>query len=44
MSSTYQENAPLNLSAMFNDLVEGLMPFPLNIPGTEHHTDVCVEI
>lgn len=31
------DNSPLNLSAMFNDLVEGLMSFPLNIPGTAHH-------
>nr|QNS30008.1 cytochrome P450 [Nothapodytes nimmoniana] len=31
------ENAPLKIGDMFNDLVEGLMSFPLNIPGTAHH-------
>ncbi|XP_017217886.2 beta-amyrin 16-alpha-hydroxylase CYP87D16 [Daucus carota subsp. sativus] len=36
------ENAPLKLSDMFNDLVEGLMSFPLNIPGTAHHK--CLKI
>lgn len=49
------QNAPLNLNDMFNDLVEGLMSFPLNIPGTAHHkclkvntkaniTHVCVSV
>lgn len=36
------ENAPLKLSDMFNDLVEGLMSFPLNIPGTAHHK--CLKV
>ncbi|KAK3043114.1 hypothetical protein RJ639_000003 [Escallonia herrerae] len=36
------EKAPLKLSDMFNDLVEGLMSFPLNIPGTAHHK--CLKI
>nr|ABZ89191.1 putative protein [Coffea canephora] len=36
------ENAPLNISEMFKDLVEGLMSFPINIPGTAHHK--CLQI
>ncbi|KAL3838123.1 hypothetical protein ACJIZ3_022714 [Penstemon smallii] len=36
------ENAPLNISEMFRDLVEGLMSFPINIPGTSHHK--CLQI
>lgn len=36
------ENAPLKLSDMFNELVEGLMSFPLNIPGTAHHK--CLKV
>ncbi|CAK9162300.1 unnamed protein product [Ilex paraguariensis] len=36
------ENAPLRMSDMFRDLVEGLMSFPLNIPGTAHHK--CLQI
>ncbi|KAL7147000.1 hypothetical protein ABFS83_06G079100 [Erythranthe nasuta] len=31
------ENAPLKMSDMFRDLVEGLMSFPINLPGTSHH-------
>ncbi|KAL0401400.1 UNVERIFIED_CONTAM: cytochrome, partial [Sesamum latifolium] len=31
------ENAPLKISDMFRDLVEGLMSFPINLPGTAHH-------
>ncbi|KAM7532206.1 hypothetical protein LguiB_035616 [Lonicera macranthoides] len=31
------DNSLLKLSNMFNDLVEGLMSFPVNIPGTTHH-------
>ncbi|CAH1446349.1 unnamed protein product [Lactuca virosa] len=31
------DDAPLKLSDMFNNLVDGLMSFPLNIPGTAHH-------
>ncbi|KAI3470695.1 hypothetical protein Pfo_027358 [Paulownia fortunei] len=31
------ENAPLKISDMFRDLVEGLMSFTINIPGTAHH-------
>lgn len=36
------ENAPLKISDMFCDLVEGLMAFPINIPGTAHHR--CLQI
>ncbi|KAG8379534.1 hypothetical protein BUALT_Bualt07G0099000 [Buddleja alternifolia] len=36
------ENAPLKISDMFRDLVEGLMSFPINIPGTAHHK--CLQI
>ncbi|XP_011101634.1 cytochrome P450 87A3-like [Sesamum indicum] len=36
------ENAPLKISDMFNDLVEGLMSFPINLPGTAHHK--CLQI
>ncbi|CAA2978645.1 cytochrome P450 87A3-like [Olea europaea subsp. europaea] len=31
------ENAPLKISDLFRDLVDGLMSFPINIPGTAHH-------
>ncbi|CAI9768368.1 unnamed protein product [Fraxinus pennsylvanica] len=31
------ENAPLKISDLFRDLVDGLMTFPINIPGTAHH-------
>lgn len=30
------DNSPLKLSDKFNDLVEGLMSFPVNIPDTTH--------
>ncbi|CAI9091478.1 OLC1v1026518C1 [Oldenlandia corymbosa var. corymbosa] len=36
------ENAPLNISEMFKDLVEGMMSFPINFPGTAHHK--CLQI
>ncbi|KAM7532207.1 hypothetical protein LguiB_035617 [Lonicera macranthoides] len=36
------DNSPLKLSDMFNDLVEGLMSFPVNLPGTAHHK--CLQI
>ncbi|XP_069152481.1 beta-amyrin 16-alpha-hydroxylase CYP87D16-like [Solanum lycopersicum] len=36
------ENAPFNISDMFRDLVEGLMSFPINLPGTSHHK--CLKI
>ncbi|KAK4431191.1 cytochrome [Sesamum alatum] len=36
------ENAPLKISDMFRDLVEGLMSFPINLPGTAHHK--CLQI
>ncbi|KAL3520979.1 hypothetical protein ACH5RR_019128 [Cinchona calisaya] len=36
------ENAPWNISEMFKDLVEGLMSFPINLPGTAHHK--CLQI
>lgn len=36
------ENAPLKISDMFRDLVEGLMSFPINIPGTAHHK--CLQV
>ncbi|PHT54393.1 hypothetical protein CQW23_08855 [Capsicum baccatum] len=36
------ENAPYNISDMFRDLVEGLMSFPINLPGTAHHK--CLQI
>ncbi|CAN4106896.1 unnamed protein product [Withania somnifera] len=36
------ENAPFNISDMFRDLVEGLMSFPINLPGTAHHK--CLQI
>ncbi|KAL8551948.1 hypothetical protein ACS0TY_000845 [Phlomoides rotata] len=36
------ENAPLNLSDMFRDLLDGMMSFPINIPGTAHHK--CLQI
>ncbi|XP_042046233.1 cucurbitadienol 11-hydroxylase-like [Salvia splendens] len=36
------EDAPLKISDMFRDLVEGLMSFPINIPGTSHHK--CLQI
>ncbi|KAH6826523.1 hypothetical protein C2S53_016880 [Perilla frutescens var. hirtella] len=36
------ENAPLKISDMFRDLVDGLMSFPINIPGTAHHK--CLQI
>nr|UWY61435.1 cytochrome p450 14909 [Calotropis gigantea] len=31
------ENEAADISDMFKDLVEGLMSFPINIPGTAHH-------
>ncbi|KAA8544333.1 hypothetical protein F0562_022345 [Nyssa sinensis] len=31
------ENAPVKLSDLFSDFVDGLMSFPVNIPGTAHH-------
>ncbi|MCD7463759.1 hypothetical protein HAX54_051329 [Datura stramonium] len=36
------ENAPFNISDMFRDLVEGLMSFPINLPGTSHHK--CLQV
>lgn len=36
------ENAPYNISDMFRDLVEGLMSFPINLPGTAHHK--CLQV
>nr|GMD57361.1 cytochrome P450 87A3-like [Ipomoea batatas] len=36
------ENAPFSISDMFRDLVEGMMSFPINIPGTAHHN--CLQI
>lgn len=36
------EDAPLKISDMFRDLVEGLMSFPINIPGTSHHK--CLQV
>ncbi|XP_075102580.1 beta-amyrin 16-alpha-hydroxylase CYP87D16-like [Nicotiana tabacum] len=36
------DNAPFNISYMFRDLVEGLMSFPINLPGTAHHK--CLQI
>lgn len=36
------ENAPFNISDMFRDLVEGLMSFPINLPGTSHHK--CLKV
>ncbi|KAK3034138.1 hypothetical protein RJ639_033481 [Escallonia herrerae] len=36
------EKAPLKLSDMYNVLLQGLMSFPLNIPGTAHHK--CLKI
>lgn len=36
------DDAPLKLSDMFNNLVDGLMSFPLNIPGTAHHR--CLKV
>lgn len=36
------DNSPLKLSDMFNDLVEGLMSFPVNLPGTAHHK--CLQV
>lgn len=36
------EDTPLKLSDMFNDLVEGLMSFPVNVPGTAHHK--CLKV
>nr|UVC46132.1 cytochrome P450 [Ilex asprella] len=31
------EKAPEQISELFNDLIQGLMSFPLNIPGTMYH-------
>ncbi|KAK4385445.1 cytochrome [Sesamum angolense] len=36
------ENAPFKISDMFRDLVDGLMSFPINVPGTAHHK--CLQI
>nr|GLL40183.1 cytochrome P450 87A3-like isoform X1 [Ipomoea trifida] len=36
------ENAPFSMSEMYRDLVEGLMSFPINLPGTAHHK--CLQI
>nr|GMD54558.1 cytochrome P450 87A3-like [Ipomoea batatas] len=36
------ENAPFSMSEMYRDLVEGLMSFPINLPGTSHHK--CLQI
>ncbi|XP_019192755.1 PREDICTED: cytochrome P450 87A3-like isoform X1 [Ipomoea nil] len=36
------ENAPFSISDMYRDLVEGLMSFPINLPGTAHHK--CLQI
>lgn len=36
------ENEAADISDMFKDLVEGLMSFPINIPGTAHHK--CLQV
>ncbi|XP_073274142.1 cucurbitadienol 11-hydroxylase-like isoform X2 [Primulina huaijiensis] len=38
----FSGDAPDKISDMFRDLVEGLMSFPINIPGTAHHK--CLKI
>ncbi|XP_057778725.1 cucurbitadienol 11-hydroxylase-like [Salvia miltiorrhiza] len=38
----FSGDAPSKISDMFRDLVEGLMSFPVNIPGTAHHK--CLQI
>ncbi|XP_073152369.1 cucurbitadienol 11-hydroxylase-like [Henckelia pumila] len=38
----FSGDAPDKISDMFRDLVEGLMSFPINIPGTAHHK--CLQI
>lgn len=38
----FSGDAPDKISDMFRDLVEGLMSFPINIPGTAHHK--CLQV
>ncbi|XP_073278655.1 beta-amyrin 16-alpha-hydroxylase CYP87D16-like [Primulina huaijiensis] len=38
----FSGDTPDKISDMFRDLVEGLMSFPINIPGTAHHK--CLQI